>query len=196
MWLGEKAISNLRVFLDGFWTHQYLNGIDTPSVLPFWLFEPYIHKYYGNKLKNKGYSWNQLILLKCKRNESQALDKFIELFDEFQKIKPSAASISTIKTPEIEFFKTQNNIYRIRIDENRNEVDYGPAERIYIIEYSNDFGCVLHYRFNNLEIDSKFYASVQDAKKEVEREYGDKVVWETSEANAAFSDLHSGTAIG
>lgn len=190
MWLGKKSISSLRIFLDGFWTYQYLNGVETDSNLPFWLFQPYVQNYYkSTPYDNKGYSWNGLILLQCGENESEALDKFFELFDEFQNIKIITASIAIIKTSEINFFQTQNSIHR-RYYIEHNEVDYGPAERIYIIEYSNNFGCVLYRRFHNLEVDSDFFTSTREAKQRIRMEYGDNTTWASSEVAVALSDLY------
>ena len=158
---------------------------------PFWLFQPYVQNYFGNKLNNEGYSWNDLILLNCERDESQALDKFFKLFDEFQKIQPIGAFVAITSDVETKHFQTQDNIYRTRFDENGKEVDYGPANSIYIIKYSNNFGCALYYKFNNLEINSEFCSSVQEARGNVEREYGSNITWTSGETDAALSDLYS-----
>ena len=189
MYIGDKSILKLKTFLDGFDTYRWINKISDNPALPFWLMLPYVEQYYHHK--GLAYNWDKIILLNCENDEAKALSKFFELFDEFQKARPLAASVATIEATEIMFFHTQTNVYTIRFDENSNEVDYGPAERIYTIEYSNNLGCVLYHRFKNLEIDSRFYPSAQEAKEAVETNYGSSVNWVPGEASDALSDLYA-----
>lgn len=192
MYIGSNSISKLKTFLDGFTTYKWLNKIKANSFLPFELFLPYMEQHYNHN--GLAYNWDGIFLLNCKNDEAESLEKFFELFDDFQKIKPLTASMATIGSTEMNFFQNQNEVLITRFDENKNEVDYGPAEKIYLIEYSSEFGCMFYRIFNNEKIDSEFCVSVKAAKRKAEVEYGSSVDWKAIELKDTFSVLNFETS--
>ncbi|MES2734523.1 MAG: hypothetical protein V4714_22435 [Bacteroidota bacterium] len=83
MYIGEKKLSILRAYMDGYFYATYINGIgvveDKP---PFEGFNDWIAAYFGWGESTAG--WTHIILKECADNEKEAVDRFLELYDEFK----------------------------------------------------------------------------------------------------------------
>ena len=106
MYIGEKSISNLRIFMDGYQACELFNEINAKGTKPpFWIFFNWICKYYNHS--GSYYSWDGIILQNCDNDEEKALETFLLRFDEFRKIKPLKLITAKVSKSEINFFNSQ-----------------------------------------------------------------------------------------
>ena len=174
MYIGEKSISNLRIFMDGYQACELFNEIKTKGTKPpFWIFFNWICKYYNH---SGSYSWwDGIILQNCENDEAKAIDTFFERFDEFRTFKPKRIITSQIEKKDIDFFYSHEGIRKLIKD--GEETRIGPADKIFLIEYDNNLGCSSHHRKNEKGINSDYFESINKAIKDAEREYGKSLIW-------------------
>lgn len=83
LYLGKPSISHLQVFLDGYTYARLELGIPlTEQEQEFEGFQEWIEKRFN---QHSSQSWPQIILA-YSEDESDALDRFFQLFEEFAKI--------------------------------------------------------------------------------------------------------------
>jgi len=82
MYLGKKSILSLKNFLDGYYFALMENGMSNEEEIDLWRdFQKYIElKYQINSSQN----WSSIILF-FSEDESEALEQFFILFEEFSK---------------------------------------------------------------------------------------------------------------
>lgn len=92
LYIGEKSITRLYVFLIGYATAEHDYGLTenaepSNSLLPlnWWFMHEFAKIKCGEKESTSG--WCEMILCYCNGDESAALDKFFEIFDEFKSLK-------------------------------------------------------------------------------------------------------------
>lgn len=78
LYLGEKSLSKLRSFIDGYLTCEQDNNLTNSSIV----FQKFID-YFNNQYGLQSYSDYHMILYKEFKSESVAFDKFFELFNKF-----------------------------------------------------------------------------------------------------------------
>lgn len=175
MFLGEKSISKLRTYMIGYQTCETYNRIKSKETKPpFWLFFPWICKYYSHS--GSYYSWDGIILQNCNNDEEKALDTFFQRLDEFRKIRPEKLLFARIGRSEIDFFNSHKGI-RWTMTEGK-QIRIGPADNIYIVKYNNRLGCSSHHRKGQNGIHSDHFSSLNKAIIDAEREYGKSLQWE------------------
>ena len=174
MYIGEKSISNLRIFMDGYQACELFNKINAKETKPpFWIFFNWICKYYNHS--GSYYSWDGIILQNCDNDEEKALETFLLRFDEFRKIKPLKLITAKVSKSEINFFNSHEGIRWRMID--GEGIRIGPADNLFIVEYDNNLGCSSHHRKENKGINSDYFESIENAIKDAEREYGKSLNW-------------------
>ena len=82
MYLGDKKISTLKAFLDGYFYAENLNSIKDKSNVRFEEFHSWVADFFEWKGTSAG--WKDIILQECDGNEEQAFDKFLEVYDKFK----------------------------------------------------------------------------------------------------------------
>ena len=82
MYLGDKKISALDSFINGYFYAIWTNQIEADDPYKFDEFNNWIENYYGT---NSTAGWRRLILSECDGDEEKALDRFFDLYDEFKK---------------------------------------------------------------------------------------------------------------
>ncbi|MBK8442333.1 MAG: hypothetical protein IPL35_02495 [Sphingobacteriales bacterium] len=113
MYIGEKSISKLGLFMLGYEMCEKLNEIkSTDTKPPFWLFFQWICKYYNHS--GSYYSWDGIILQNCGNDEAKALDTFFERFDEFRTYKPIKIISAKITDSELNFFHSHDGIIPLK----------------------------------------------------------------------------------
>ncbi len=92
LYIGEKSITRLYAFLTGYATAEHDYGLTenaepSNSLLPlnWWFMHEFAKIKCGEKESTSG--WCEMILRYCNGDESVALDRFFELFDEFKSLK-------------------------------------------------------------------------------------------------------------
>ena len=89
MYIGEKSISSLKRFLDGFRYAQDVYKIeDKVDEIDFGRFHDWVAVYYGRVYDGQIDStagWSNIILRECQGQENVAVDVFFELYDKFRR---------------------------------------------------------------------------------------------------------------
>ena len=129
LYLGERSLSGLWYYLQGFWTALSVHDIRPESVLP-----PNLHDWVAYRLhffeSTSGY---RNMILKRVPNESAALDRFFELVDEHRSRKPRVVA-------KVEGYSRE---YRQYYGSRENEkVERFPAT-LTLISYTDDPGFFL-----------------------------------------------------
>ena len=78
MYIGDKKISSLNSFLDGFHYALHLNNIDTTDDIPFWYFHEFVSHHYNWAESTAG--WKNIILEENNNDEEKSLVIFFDLF--------------------------------------------------------------------------------------------------------------------
>ncbi|MEM6965036.1 MAG: hypothetical protein AAF573_09735 [Bacteroidota bacterium] len=174
MYIGEKSISKLRLFMIGYEMCEDFNGINSKDTRPpFWLFFHWICKYYSHS--GSYYNWDGIILQNCGNDESKALDTFFERFDEFRTYQPKKIISAKITDSELSFFYSHEGTrWTLR---NGKRIKEKPAEVIYIVEYDKGFGSTIHHLVSEKQVYADYKLSTKDAIAEAEREYGKGLKW-------------------
>lgn len=95
MYLGEKSITRLRNFLDGYLISKH--DMDKNYNTSFYKFASFVGEYYDDS-SNKG--WNRIIL-ENSEDEAKAVDIFYELIDKFIEKKYEKEIIYSYQTNEV-----------------------------------------------------------------------------------------------
>ena len=174
MYIGEKSISKLSLFMSGYEMCENFNEIKSKDTKPpFWLFLQWICKYYNHS--GSYYNWDGIILQNCGNDEARALDTFFKRFDEFRIYEPINIDSAKITDSELNFFHSHEGIRWTLKDGER--VREKPADILYVVEYDKDFGSTIHHFRNERQIHSDYKSSTESAKGEAEREYGKGLKW-------------------
>ena len=131
MWLGKKSITVLKTFIDGYEICEDFNEIKSTLVPPFHLFLPWIQRLYRHN--GSYYNWDGIILQNSDNDENKAFDKFLELFDEFRKLKPTILSATDISDVDLENLLLTKS-YREELWNNRRLIT-ASADKLFIVEY-------------------------------------------------------------
>ncbi|WP_433814822.1 hypothetical protein [Flavobacterium johnsoniae] len=83
MYIGERSLSALYFYINGYQAACVIKGIDEKLEPSFDLFHDFTADYYLRGESTAG--WKNIILAECFGNEEQALDTFFVLFDDFRK---------------------------------------------------------------------------------------------------------------
>lgn len=79
MYLGEKSITALQIFISGYFFGLDLFEIAHEDILRD--FNGFVQTKYGYYESTAG--WKNMILTQCENNEALAFDTFVQLFDEY-----------------------------------------------------------------------------------------------------------------
>jgi hypothetical protein len=83
MYLGDKTISSLAAFLNGYYYATEVHNLeDNEDTVRFGDFHDWTARYFGWSESTAG--WKNIILKECHGNEELALAKFFELYDIFK----------------------------------------------------------------------------------------------------------------
>lgn len=176
MYIGERSISKLRLFMIGYEMCENFNEIKSKDTTPpFWLFFQWVCKYYNHS--GSYYNWDGIILQNCGNDEAKALDTFFERFDEFRNYKPIKIISAKITNFELNFFHSHEGMrWTVKDGERIREK---PAEILYVVEYDKGFGSTIHHFRNERQIHSDYKSSIKNAIGEAEREYGKGLKWDS-----------------
>ncbi|MHC0063625.1 hypothetical protein ACWATR_11950 [Nostoc sp. UIC 10890] len=138
MYLGQRSLTALRSFIDGYFFAIGQNGIlieeENP---PFSQFHDWVARYY--KWNESTAGWKNIILREV-GDEAKACDVFFELLELFKQRFP-VLKYRVFLNPN---HKSTGAIYR-RICINGIEKDLDPPKEIRIVQYTTDSG---FYRFD------------------------------------------------
>lgn len=81
MFIGEKKISILRAFIDGYLLGAERDNTTLREKEKFAEFHDWVANYFGWYESTAG--WKNIILKECNGNEESAVDKFFEIYDKF-----------------------------------------------------------------------------------------------------------------
>jgi hypothetical protein len=82
MFIGDKKITALRSFIDGYFYATWTNDIEVDDKIGFDDFNDWVAIQF--KWKESTAGWNRIILEECNGDEKLAVDKFFELYDRFK----------------------------------------------------------------------------------------------------------------
>ncbi|MEH2280886.1 MAG: hypothetical protein V7K90_06010 [Nostoc sp.] len=174
MYLGQRSLTALRSFLDGYFFAIGKNGIlieeENP---PFSQFHDWVARYY--KWNESTAGWKNIILREV-GDEAKACDVFFELLELFKQRFP----VLKYRVSLNQNHKSTGAIYR-RICIDGIEKDLDPPKEIRIVQYTTDSG---FYRFDVSqagEISEIGYFETEElAMEEVKREFEVSLdEWET-----------------
>jgi len=164
MYLGEKSISKLKTFMDGFYTCERNYKINSQDTLPpFWLFFKWICTEYNHS--GSYYSWDGIILQNSNNNEEVALNTFFEKFDEFRKFFPHTILRCEIGETEVKYFNSHEGIRKRYKDGVESRIE--PANFLYIIKYSGNLGCSCHHHVKEKHINSDWFSTIEKANMDL-----------------------------
>jgi hypothetical protein len=177
MYLGEKSISRLKLYMDGYQMCEYINDIKSDTEPPFWLFYEWIVRYY--KHNGSYYNWDGVILLNYENDEEKSVDIFFERFDEFRTFRPQ--SILSVETNEenIQFALSKNaGLRRLpRGVTDLNAPNDKLAEQIFIVQYDEGLGVSIHHKWKNEIVVKEYATSLNIALDRLKLEYGKLSEW-------------------
>lgn len=81
LYIGEKKISILRAFIDGYFYAAEFDKINSDRREKFAEFHDWVANYFGWNESTAG--WKNIILEECNGDEEIAVDKFFEVYDKF-----------------------------------------------------------------------------------------------------------------
>jgi len=84
MYIGEKKISILRAFIDGYFYATESKNTTSSEKEKFAEFHDWVANYFGWYESTAG--WKNIILKECDGDEEKAVDKFFEVYDKFTQI--------------------------------------------------------------------------------------------------------------
>ena len=82
MYIGDKKITALKSFFDGYFYATWTNDIEVEDKVRFEDFHGWVAGQFDWSESTAG--WNRIILEECNGDEGLALDKFFELYDLFK----------------------------------------------------------------------------------------------------------------
>jgi hypothetical protein len=82
MYLGDKKISTLKSFFDGYFYATWTNNIEVDDKIKFGEFHDWVARQCNWGESTTG--WSRIILEECNGDEELAIDKFFELYDTFK----------------------------------------------------------------------------------------------------------------
>lgn len=82
MYIGDKKISLLNSFIDGYLYATQTNNIELEDNVQFGHFHDWVSRHFKWKESTSG--WRRIILQECNGDEGEALKKFFELYDLFK----------------------------------------------------------------------------------------------------------------
>lgn len=87
LYLGEKSISKLKLFMTGYATCEQFNHIQSVDTKPpFRFFFDWIVNYYEHS--GSYFNWDGIILQNCKMEEDKALDVFLTVLMNLELFNP------------------------------------------------------------------------------------------------------------
>lgn len=188
MFIGNKKISTLRSFTDGFLhaegAHHWVEDHPALFPLPFHFFHEYVRIKLGYSSSTCG--WNNMILEGNKGDEEKSLNVFFHMHEEFLNIKMLDCE-SAVLTEENKQFHIYDRYApkRVTFDEHGNELR-GPCftdpEQIYVIKLSDQLG-YLKMIITKKECIQVFYFSKQKkyALESFHRYFGEDLSWTQDE---------------
>lgn len=133
MYLGKPTASGLFMFLLGYsYCEEFNNLRPRDTCPPFIMFLPWVAKQTNQSIGSV--NWDTLLLEKNNGNEEKAFNEFFIHYDSFKRQKPIYIQKAIITETEKAFFTAHQE------EPWKNK----PADTIYIINYSGDFGCSTH----------------------------------------------------
>ncbi|QHT70576.1 hypothetical protein GXP67_29950 [Rhodocytophaga rosea] len=180
MYLGEKRISSLRTFIDGYtfglWEYNIQTEEETP---PFVLLHKWVAKKFGWGQTSAG--WNTILLNENLGDEEKALDQFFEILPEFMNVIPTRISRVKINEVNKSHYLIEGRKYTgfSRTQEiTTNEINSIP-DFIYVVKFSQDTGYVNYYiKEEKILKDQWHYENRTEAIKRIELEVGKKILIE------------------
>ena len=82
MYIGDKKITALKSFIDGYFYAIWANDIEVDDKIRFDDFPDWVAKQF--KWTESTGGWSKIILDECNGDEHLAVDKFFELYDKFK----------------------------------------------------------------------------------------------------------------
>ena len=172
MYIGDKKISSIHSFLDGFHYALYLNHIKGEDIIPFWYFHEFVSRHYNWGESTAG--WCHIILEENSNDEERSLNVFFELFEQFANIK--ILSIQDIKLNDQHIaFHNSEECQRKRItDIQKWEKSplYTNPTNVSLLELSN--GWFIYYVVNEGKKDweKTIFKDKETALKDIENLFG------------------------
>jgi hypothetical protein len=82
MYIGDKKITSLKSFIDGYFYAAWTNDIKINDQIKFDDFHNWVAGQFNWKESTAG--WSRIILYECNGDETLSVDKFFELYDIFK----------------------------------------------------------------------------------------------------------------
>lgn len=174
MYLGDKKISTLRTFLDGYNFATQIHHVDCSNEYPpFWYFHEWAMDQYGWYESTAG--WKNIILKENDNDEEKSLQVFFQLIDEFKKLHPISIESAYINDENLAFHHSDNCIIKY----GNGKPIYENASEVMMVRFSHDFGLSLFVVQNGKSVGTEWttrYDTSSEAKHQVERLFGN-VEW-------------------
>jgi hypothetical protein len=140
MYLGEKRISSLRTFIDGYHFATLEHNISSIENPPLGVLNLWMANKFGWGETSAG--WNSILLIESQGDEAKALDHFFDLLPEFRKVSPQWMGSLTITQDHRTYYQTdQARRIVLSIDENGNRSTQIPIpDQVYVVEFSDQGG--------------------------------------------------------
>lgn len=181
MYLGDKNISCLRSFLDGYQFAQESNKPFTEEVFPpFWYFHEWAMHQYGWGESTAG--WKNILLDENGGDEEKALDDFFRQVKVFKELVPVSIRKATLTKENLEFHFSDACGHKRYVDVVNQIVGplHNHADEVFIIEFSHQFGFSVFVRSKNEWIGHEWmdrFKHSEDAIKLTEYLFGKQLNW-------------------
>ena len=182
LYMGNKSITVLKNFLDGAAYASHILGIDDGyndfSPIPFRFFNDYVAQFYNYLESTSG--WANMILSENNGDEQASFDMFYTLLDNFRSIKISKMEKCVLTQEQINYHN-ENEYAPKRIlhnDFNQMEPLFKKPKTIYLVELSNNLGCLCMIEGNDTSyLHSSLLTSRESAIEYFKRNFSGSYHW-------------------
>lgn len=182
LYIGEKSITRLYAFLIGYAAAEHDYGLTENveprnSLLPlnWWFMHEFAKIKCGEEESTSG--WCEMILCYCNGDESAALDKFFEIFDEFKSLKMTNGKKAVLST--------ENRYYNNSMEHcckkiaGKAEPCYKNPIAVYICKLSSNNGFIAAVETEEkVEIADYIFNSLNQAEEFAEKFFGKIEGWQ------------------
>lgn len=164
MYLGSNSITDLSHFLDGYVMAEKEHDVYWRKEM-FPLDFEFIDEFTKIRLKkfnNLGW-WNH-ILDYCEADEEKALNKFFELYDEFNQVGMKRYWKAVLSEDNIQCNNSMKNICTVRYDKGKEPAFFNPVA-VYVIELTIPAYILVVETMDDIRFELQFFRSAKEAKE-------------------------------
>lgn len=188
MYLGSNSITALFHFLNGYVKAEKEHDVYWRREM-FPLDFEYMSEFTNVRLNYSGnMGWCHHILVYCEGDEEKALNKFFELYDEFNQVRMKRYWKAILSEDNIQWNNSMENICTVRYDKGKGPAFFNPVA-VYVIELTIPAYILVVETMDDIRFEVQFFRSAKEAKENgripsgAELYFGKIDLWEEVQAS-------------